>query len=218
MNDASRGGIIFGVIIGALVAYFAIWMPGCTADNTGGAVTETGGRTLMVVGETAPDFSKMSVDGREITLSEYTGEKAVVIDFWATWCGPCMMELPILEAFYEKYSDRVEVIAVTSEPVGKANDIQAVIDEKGLTFTIIHDPSSSISNMYPTRGIPYLVMIGIDGTAVDTHLGMDPDIEATFVELFNLNAPPEPPSEEVSTEEETAGEESTDETINESGE
>ena len=113
--------------------------------------------------------------------------KPVVLDFWATWCRPCIVELPLLQAFYEEYGDQVEIIAITSEDARIKDAIANTINEKGLTFPVMHDPSRGISNLYPTRAIPYLVFIDIDGKVTGTHTGMSPSIGEDILEEFGID-------------------------------
>lgn len=182
MKDSTRGGIIATVIILALVAYFAVWMPGCGEQGPGGG----GGGNVMKKGEAAPDFSDITIDGQNIKLSEFIGDKPVVLDFFATWCGPCMAEMPVLQEFYAANSDKVVIIAVSDEDAGSAGKIQAAIQAKGITFPVIHDSDKTISSMYPTNAIPYLVFIDKDGNVVDTHLGADPNIGNAIKQKFGL--------------------------------
>ncbi len=188
MKDSTRGGVIVIVIVLALVAYFAIWMPGC--DSNVGSNRSSGGGSgspsRMVKGQTAPDFEHVTIDGTNIKLSDYIGEKPVVLDFFATWCGPCIVELPVLQQFYQGHSNEVEIIAISSEESGSAGAIRSLISSKGVSFPIIHDPSRGISNKYPTRGIPYLVFIDKDGIVISDHLGSDPKIGDAIIEEFGL--------------------------------
>jgi thiol-disulfide isomerase/thioredoxin len=74
---------------------------------------DTGGNTSPLIGSRAPDFTLNALDGRPVRLSDYRNQKTVVLSFWASWCGPCRMEMPSLENFYSKNRDNVEVLAVS---------------------------------------------------------------------------------------------------------
>jgi thiol-disulfide isomerase/thioredoxin len=136
--------------------------------------------------EMAPDFSYYSIDGREIRLSDYIGRKNVILDFWATWCGPCMMELPALQEFYSANSDQFEVIAISSEARNASNSIAGVVSQKALSFPVIHDPTGNIGELYPTRSIPYLILINMDGTVRKMQIGFSPTVGEEILEEFGI--------------------------------
>jgi len=189
MKDSSRGGIIVLVLLVALAGYFVIWAPGCSpsappdGDGTDGGTTTP---SKAKVGEIAPDFSHTTVSGDTIVLSEFIGDKPVLLDFWATWCGPCMLELPVLQEFYDENSDKLEIIAITSEPLGDLVKIERALEEKGITFPAVHDVSREISKMFPTNGIPYLVFIGADGKVIETHMGFSPEIADKIKDVYGF--------------------------------
>jgi thiol-disulfide isomerase/thioredoxin len=200
MKDSVRGGLLVSVILVALVFYYFIWVyqppdMASSDDDTpvaSGSVNyleetpEIPDRTPVSIGDPAPDFMFYTINNEEIRLSDYIGHKNVVLDFWATWCGPCRMEMPMLNDFYRRYSDQVEVIAITSEPKNKAREIAQFINGQEINFRVIHDASTGIQNLYPTRGIPYLVFIDTNGVAVQNHTGYDPNLASELIELFGL--------------------------------
>jgi len=129
------------------------------------------------IGDIPPDFTFVDMDGNEFSLSGMAGEMPVVIDFWATWCPPCLAEIPVLVEFAEKYADEVVVVGVTSEA---AENEQAIIDfaeENEISYRLIHDPSREIIDSYFVTGIPNLFVINIDGAVVATHRGYSPDMD-----------------------------------------
>jgi len=200
MTDSVRGGIIVSVILFAAVLYYFIWVyePGGAGpqDDSGGNGAVAAGyldRTpeipdpsAMEVNKPAPDFAYVTIQGREIRLSDYVGDKPVVLDFWATWCRPCLEELPILQEFYDEHSDVVEIIAISTEARPAASAIARVVTEKSLTFPIIHDPSGGISQLYPTRVLPYLVFVNRDGMVVNIITGARADIGDVIIGTFGL--------------------------------
>jgi peroxiredoxin len=126
-------------------------------------------------GKPAPDFTAETLDGEEITLSELKG-KAVVLDFWASWCGPCMMELPHIQEFWTEVKDR-DVVVLGINGDSDESDARGAVGDKGLTFPIIHDRDDAISDAYGVSAIPCLVLIGPDGKVIGRHVGFDPDIK-----------------------------------------
>jgi thiol-disulfide isomerase/thioredoxin len=114
-----------------------------------------------VVGEPAPDFTLETADGKRIRLSELRG-KAVLLNFWASWCGPCKAEMPDLQAIAQKYEpEGLVVLAVNvGESKGTAVDF---LRENKLTLTAPLDESSKVSNDYRVRGLPTTYFIQRDG-------------------------------------------------------
>lgn len=121
-------------------------------------------------GEAAPDFTLETLDGEELTLSELRGEK-VILNFWASWCGPCRAEMPHMQEYYEKEAGKagVRVIAVnlsTSERGNKEKvmeNIQSFVDEFGLTFPIPLDTDGEQMDVYRVITIPTTYIIDTSG-------------------------------------------------------
>jgi peroxiredoxin len=177
MSDSSRGAIIVIIIILVTIALYLAFNPGKgTSDGPGGTAS----------GNRAPDFTATTIDGDQIKLSDYIGDKPVVIDFWATWCSPCMMELPKLQEFYAAHSGEVEIIAISTDQSGALSNVRRVVNEKGLTFPIIHDASGELSQLYPSRYIPYLVFIDKNGVKIYEATGFNENIGNEILEKFGL--------------------------------
>lgn len=122
----------------------------------------------LAVGEIAPDFTAETVSGNSFTLSEQNG-KVVLLNFWATWCGPCVGEMPAFEKLYGEYGEEVAILAVNS--MEDKLSVAQFIADKGYTFPIAYDPEGAVSIKYPTDGIPYTLVIGKDGTVKNVYLG-----------------------------------------------
>ena len=116
-------------------------------------------------GVEAPDFTGELIDGTSITLSELQG-KPVIINFWATWCGPCVKEMPAFERLKDDFGDKIGIIAVNcGDDAGTVKDF---VEENGYTFPVVLDEGYSISMLYPTNSIPYTVVLDADGKV--THI------------------------------------------------
>ncbi len=119
------------------------------------------------VNHPAPDFTLSTLDGEEFTLSGQQGTP-VVLNFWATWCGPCQRELPALQSAAERYAGRVHFVGVDQGE--SAATVQKYVDELGLTFTIPLDEDHAVANRYNVVGLP--ITFFIDGEGVIRHLWM----------------------------------------------
>ena len=124
----------------------------------------------------APDFMVYDADGNEVKLSDKKG-KPVVVDFWASWCGPCKAGLPKMEEAYKKYGDRVEFMMVNltdghQETAEKANKL---IEENGYTFPVYYDKDLVAAYVYQVNSIPRTLFVDADGNAVVMYTGLMPE-------------------------------------------
>lgn len=119
-------------------------------------------------GSVAPDFTIDVNDGSSFTLSEHQG-KVVLLNFWATWCGPCVEEMPAFQKLYKEYGDKIEILAVNTAE--DRDVVDTFVEKGGYTFPVGYDEDGEISNMYPTDGIPYTLVIGKDGKVSALFLG-----------------------------------------------
>lgn len=122
----------------------------------------------IAIGDTAPDFTAETAGGASFTLSEQNG-KVVLLNFWATWCGPCVEEMPAFEKLYGEYGEEVTILAVNC--MEDKISVAQFLADKGYTFPIAYDTEGAISMKYPTDGIPYTLVIGKDGTVKNVYLG-----------------------------------------------
>ncbi|MFK2825482.1 redoxin domain-containing protein [Bacillus sp. B190/17] len=118
------------------------------------------------LGSRAPDFTLRTLEGKEVSLSDYQGKK-VILNFWATWCPPCKAEMPHMQSFYEKEAEKgnVEILAVnlTSEDRGK-EEVAKFAEQYGLTFPIPLDEDGTIGQRYQIATIPTTYILNTDGT------------------------------------------------------
>ncbi len=131
------------------------------ADTT--AVTTTNESIV-----TAPDFSVTDKDGNTVSLSNFFG-KPIVVNFWATWCSPCKMEMPHFEDAYFAYGEDIHFLMVN---VGDSRDDAYKFGEKNnYTFPIYHDSNYSASMAYSVTSIPATLFINKNGELVHTQIG-----------------------------------------------
>jgi thiol-disulfide isomerase/thioredoxin len=120
----------------------------------------------------APDLKLHLLNGKTMSLSSLRG-KAVVLDFWATWCGPCRQTMPVVAQVEQAYRNRgVEFFAVNMAE--DAGTVQAFAKKNGLNIPIALDSEGRAASMFGVDGIPHLVVIGKNGTVTATHTGADP--------------------------------------------
>jgi peroxiredoxin len=112
------------------------------------------------VNHPAPDFALTMFDGKPFVLSEQQG-KPLVLNFWATWCGPCQNELPALQLAAERFQDSVQIIGVDQGEA--AADVARFVEEFGLTYPIPMDRELIVSDLYAVRGLPTTFFIDRNG-------------------------------------------------------
>lgn len=112
-------------------------------------------------GQTAPDFKLETLEGKEVSLSDYRGQR-VIVNFWATWCPPCRAEMPDFQKLYEE--EDIEILAVNlTESEQNQAAITDFTKELGLTFPIPMDYKSVVSQMYEVQAYPTSYMIDSEG-------------------------------------------------------
>jgi peroxiredoxin len=126
---------------------------------------------LLEIGATAPDWELSDADGRLQTLAQYRG-KIVVLDFWATWCGPCTEVMPQMQKLHDKYKDRgVAVFGVSS---WEKNDPRILMKRKHYTYGLLLR-GENIADRYGVDTLPAVYIIGVDGRVVYRHQGVAKD-------------------------------------------
>ena len=126
--------------------------------------------------ETAPDMTVLDMDGNTVSLSSHFG-KPMVVNFWATWCGPCRDELPRFDAAAKKYAGQIDfmMINLTDGYRDTIDGVKAFVQESGYTFPIYFDTQDNAANAYGAISIPLTVFICSDGTILHTFLGSMPE-------------------------------------------
>ncbi|RKJ44556.1 TlpA family protein disulfide reductase [bacterium 1XD8-76] len=149
-----------------------------TASSEQSAEDDSVSYLPLSVGDAAPDFTAVLTDGTEFTLSEQQG-KVVLLNFWATWCGPCVREMPAFEKLYGEYGEDVAILAVNC--MESEDIVKAFQDENGYTFPIACDPEGDVSLKYPSQGIPYTLVIDEEGIIQNIYVGAA-DAETQYLE------------------------------------
>ena len=117
------------------------------------------------LGTKAPEFTAFTLDSvpQQKRLADYRG-KVLMINVWATWCLPCRVEMPSIEALNKAYASKgLKIVAVSIDDPGTDSTIRAFVKQYGLTFEVLHDPQGRISDLYDVTGYPETFIIGKDG-------------------------------------------------------
>lgn len=131
--------------------------------------------TRYTVGSVMYDFTlspSMTTSGKSYTLSELLKEKkAVVLNFWATWCGPCQSEFPLLNQVYEQLKGDIEVLAIDQSTSDNLQSVKQFASSYGLTFPMAFDSVNRLQSMFGVTDIPTTVIIDAEGVVCEVHTG-----------------------------------------------
>ena len=150
-------------VVAAIVAALALSLP-ALADPSG----------------PAPQFTLAAKSGKDVSLAQYKGQ-VVMLNFWASWCGPCRQEMPLLETIYKKYNKLgFTMIGVNVEPDSKAAD--EWLKATPVSFPILYDRDSKVSKLYEVGGMPCTVIIDRNGNLRKLHRGYKPGDENEYLD------------------------------------
>lgn len=171
-----KSRIVRNLLVTSSVALFSLAM----ATPQGGAAAAPQYK-LVPNGTEAPNFTAHTVDGKAVELKDYRG-KVVILDFWATWCGPCMVSMPGLEKIHQQIKDKVVVLSLNTWD--KKPDFEAWVKENSGTkyhFDFVRDPAegdregirkaSIAKRLYAVPGIPTMYVIDAKGKIVGSFVG-----------------------------------------------
>jgi len=131
-------------------------------------------------GQQAPDFALKSSTGENLRLSEYRGD-VVMINFWATWCGPCRQEMPLLDELYSRYQ-RVGFNLLGVNIDDDSNRAMNMIEELGVNFPVLFDARKEVSKLYEVEAMPVTVIVDREGTVRFIHHGYKPGYEEMYLD------------------------------------
>ena len=174
-KNSSRGQwIAIGIIMTLLVAALGIGM----------LLTED--IAQVTTGAEAPDFTAVNLaTGETVTLADYRGD-IVLLNLWATWCGPCRWEMPSMERLYRELGPAgLKIVAVSVDQVS-GEEVLDFANELGLTFDVLHDRSGQIEIDYQATGLPETVILDRDGVIVHKSIGPVPWDEPVHKQRFRM--------------------------------
>ena len=123
-------------------------------------------------GMVAPNFTLKSLDGEEVSLSQFRG-KYVLVNFWATWCGPCKIEMPSLEALYQRFKNKNFALLAISNDMFGATIVKPFVKANHLNFTILLDQRLKASNAFGVTSLPSTFMIDPKGEIIGALFGAE---------------------------------------------
>jgi thiol-disulfide isomerase/thioredoxin len=124
---------------------------------------------VVTAAEDAPDFTLQNNAGENVRLAEQRGQ-VVMLNFWASWCGPCRKEMPLLDEMQKRYGDagfRLYGVNVEEDNA----DAKKLLKELGVTFPVLFDPQSKVSSLYGVDSMPFTVLIDKKGKLRVVHRG-----------------------------------------------
>lgn len=133
-----------------------------------------------LTGQPAPDFALKSSTGQNLRLSEYRGD-VVMINFWATWCGPCRQEMPLLDELYTRY-ERVGFNLLGVNIDDDSNRAMTMIRELGVNFPVLFDARKEVSKLYNVDAMPVTILVDREGNVRYVHQGYKPGYEQAYLD------------------------------------
>jgi peroxiredoxin len=143
------------------------------------------------VGDRAPEFAATSLTGEEISFRDYLGQ-VVLVNVWATWCGPCRVEMPPIQAAYEHYKEQGFTVLAVSIDAGPRSEekVRQFVEEYGLTFPVLLDPEGEIRRILQTIGVPETFVLNREGRIAKRLIGAadwnSPGHQALIEELLRM--------------------------------
>lgn len=131
-------------------------------------------------GRAAPDFALKSSTGENLRLSEFRGD-VVMINFWATWCGPCRQEMPLLDELYNRY-ERVGFNLLGVNIDDDSRRAMQMIEELGVNFPVLFDARKEVSKLYEVDAMPVTVLVDREGNVRYVHHGYKPGYEDKYLD------------------------------------
>jgi len=155
----------------ALAGVITLLSVGCSAGAAPGPEA--------LVGKAAPNFKLPLLEGGELELADLKGKNVVLLDFWATWCGPCRKAMPALVEVAKEYESKGVLYLAVNLREDPAK-IRAYLKSAGLKIRVPLDKDGSVAENYKVRGIPTMAIVDKQGIVRDVHVGASPNLKSTL--------------------------------------
>ena len=146
------------IMVLALMLVSGLVMVGCSSPAQG-----------PQIGKLAPDFKLSNLEGQSVSLGDFRG-KPVLLNFWASWCGPCRYEMPFIQEIYEEWSDK-GLIILTVNLQENPSQVKEFVESFGFSFPVLLATNREVPLAYNIRGIPATFFIDKDGIIQDIKIG-----------------------------------------------
>ena len=154
----------------------------------------------------APEFTLPNVDGDDVTLSELLEDGPVIVDFWATWCKPCIKAFPDLQEIFDNYKNcGLKVVAISIDGPKSMSRVGSLIKSKGNTFEVLLDPGQKVARKFHVTSVPRTVLVDTDGNVAYAVTGYRPknheELNAAVAKLLPEDCPEDEEEKSEQTEE-----------------
>ncbi|MGA2737642.1 MAG: TlpA disulfide reductase family protein [Bryobacteraceae bacterium] len=175
-------GAIAALIALAVFTVFITWRAKLLEAGIAGA-----GKTVALLNKPAPQVTLAGLDGHPVSIADFRNKKALIVTFWASWCGPCRLEMPILRDFYKKKPQAntdFEILAISVDDDREAAAIAA--SELKMPFPVLLDSLHTAADAYQVQAIPTMVVIDKDGKITFGKVGFDAAFETQLNAHFGI--------------------------------
>lgn len=135
------------------------WIQADVPASTSKSVTKEEGR--------APDFVVTTLDGRTLDSTVLYGTKPVSITLWATWCQPCLLEIPVIQKLYDQYGTEIEFIAISLDDPKAAAAVTKMVEQRKITYPVAHDTAMKVATDFQAMSIPLTLFVDREGRLVE---------------------------------------------------
>lgn len=162
--------LITGLILGIVLGFALVFFRRATANN---ASQDLDNKGILVsrsnlIGSPAPGFTLKDLKGNKFTLDDFQGE-VVLLNFWATWCAPCRLEMPELQKIFADQQKELLVVGINFDEPKEV--VQSYVEEVGVTFPILLDPGGEVQDLYRVRNYPTSFFVDSQGIIRIQHIG-----------------------------------------------
>ena len=136
------------------------------------------------------DFTLNDLEGNPVTIGDLDG--LIILDFWATWCPPCKVEIPYLQSFYDEFKDQgLRIVGISTEDVATQQRFVEQMKQDGveITYDLLVDPNGLVTRQYGIQGIPTTIFVQPDLTQIEREVGFMPEYAVKFRQIIEDNLP-----------------------------